>query len=184
MPIKSSLKSFTKLTGGGSSNPKPSGSNEATTTKSDSVKISTGMSLAVRREDSAYSSSTSSTGSERVAGNSNNNSGVPDATTTTTATTTNEVSNRIIDEMGENLDQMSLNSVEFAAAAAATTTGSGHRRSVKSSSSATGVTGAGHHRNSIRDSVGELNQLMLISSGASIGSGVVAQNEEPNVSVV
>lgn len=197
MPIRSSLKSFTKFGSSSKSDtkaqplipPQLSTNNNNNTTSSlhpsscENNNKSTGMSLGVRREDSAYSSSTSSTGSERVTGPEvttgpgidsakfqHNQAALKTASSVDEKSSSAAVASRI-DEMAENLDQISLNSVDFSSSTS-------HRRSVK----------AQHHqqkRNSIRDSVGELNQLMLISSGVSIGSGsagatstVTAQNDE------
>ena len=179
MPIKSSLKTLGKFKSAstsveGASTGENQTKSQETSTKSLTITVENAGGM--KRDDSAYSSSTSSTVSEK-----------PPAKTDETSTTDNKqpqtTASAPIDEIGESLDQMSLNSV---------TDFSQHphyphqqlRRSLKSSSASSAAAASSYNRNrnnSIRDSVGELNQLMLISSSSLTSSSAAVPDSDTQV---
>lgn len=169
MPVKSNLKSFSKLKTTGD---QPTGVASAplittTNTTTATTTTTTGTSGSIQREDSAYSSSTSSTNSSNEIDASasqltklNENIAGP---MLKIVTTTEEEA----EALAENLDQVSLNDAKMLKSA----TASAKSSMIMRSSAASGRT------NSIRDSVGELKDLMLISS-TSIGSSTLETDND------
>lgn len=166
MPIKSSFKSYTKLKS--SSEPTPiseaakstiltvtvvntAAENKENTTAAAPTTTTMVSSTSIKREDSAYySSSTSSTASETKEAVAAHQQAPP------------APSAGRIDELNEYMDQLSLHSGDF-------TTPTNAAGAVAAATLRGGKPTSANRNSCIRDSVGELNQLMMISS-ASIGS--------------